>query len=170
MNILKRLSSDVPAPGGGSASALCGAQGAALVQMVAGLTLGRKKYEAEQALCENAAREAAVLKTRLAALIDRDAEAYNTLFAAYGLPKGTEEERAQRSARIEEETLHAAEVPLDTMRQALAGLKLAQSLVGHSNANAASDLAVGGAQPARLHIRRVAQRPHQPGGPGFAAR
>jgi len=136
------LASAAPAPGGGSASALCGAQGAALVEMAARLTLGRKKYEAEQALSEAAAREAGALREKLCALIERDAEAYRAVFAAYGLPKDTEEERAARGRRIAEETLRAAEAPLETMRLAVEGLRLARRLAGHSNANAASDLGV----------------------------
>ena len=136
------LASDAPAPGGGSASALCGAQGAALVGMVAALTLGKKKYADEQALCEGVAAEAAVLRAELLAQVDRDTEAFERVSAAFKLPKESDAEKAARKAAIADATLGATRVPFETMRLALEGLRLARQLVGHSNANAASDLGV----------------------------
>ena len=84
---LEILNSDAPAPGGGSASALCGAQGAALVSMVAGLTIGKKKYVDDQALCESVAKQASELKNALLAQVDKDTEAFNLVSAAFKLPK-----------------------------------------------------------------------------------
>ena len=139
---LELMNSDAPAPGGGSASALCGAQGAALVAMVAGLTIGKKKYALEQDLCIEVAHKATNLKNALLAQVDRDTEAFGLVSAALKLPKETEEEKAARAKAIADATLIATEVPFETMKLCLDVLHAAQSLVGHSNTNAASDLGV----------------------------
>ena len=136
------LFSDAPAPGGGSASALCGAQGVALTAMVAGLTLGRKKYECEQGLCSDVVSACISLKDALIAQIDRDTEAYNQVMAAFKLPKTTDEEISARTDAIARASLLATEVPYDTMDLSVKALRLARTLVGHSNINAASDLGV----------------------------
>ena len=136
------LFSDAPAPGGGSASALCGAQGAALTAMVAGLTLGRKKYESEQDLCKTAVAACAELKDALVAQIDRDTDAYSEVMAAYKLPKATDEEIAVRAAAIAKASLFATDVPFETLELSVQALRIARTLVGHSNSNAASDLGV----------------------------
>ena len=109
------LASDAPAPGGGSASALCGAQGAGLCAMVAALTLGKKKYEEHQELCRDVYEQARMLSERMCALIDEDTEAFNRVSAAFKLPKDTEEDKAARKAAIAEATLGATMVPLDTL-------------------------------------------------------
>lgn len=139
---LDLLNSDAPAPGGGSASALCGAQGAALVSMVAGLTIGRKKYPDDQELCMQVAREASVLKDALLAQVDKDTEAFNLVSAAFKLPKETDEQKAARSKAIADATLVATQVPFETMKLCLEALHYSKSLIGHSNTNAASDLGV----------------------------
>ena len=108
------LASDAPAPGGGSASALCGAQGAGLCAMVAALTLGKKKYEEHQELCRDVYEQARTLSERMCALIDEDTEAFNRVSAAFKLPKDTDEDKAVRKAAIAEATLGATMVPLDT--------------------------------------------------------
>ena len=136
------LFSDAPAPGGGSASAFCGAQGASLAAMVAGLTLGRKKYESEQDLCKNAVASCTVLKDALVAQIDRDTDAYSQVMAAYKLPKATGEEISARTAAIAKASLFATEVPFETLELSVKALRVARALVGHSNSNAASDLGV----------------------------
>lgn len=139
---LEILNSDAPAPGGGSASALCGAQGAALVSMVAGLTIGKKKYVDDQALCESVAKEASELKNALLAQVDKDTEAFNLVSAAFKLPKETDEDKAARSKAIADATLVATKVPFETMTLCLEALKFSKALLGHSNTNAASDLGV----------------------------
>ncbi len=136
------LFSDAPAPGGGSASALCGAQGTSLAAMVAGLTLGRKKYESEQDLCNTAVAACAVLKDALVAQIDRDTDAYSQVMAAFKMPKVTDEEIAVRTAAIAKASLFATEVPFETLELSVQALRIARTLVGHSNTNAASDLGV----------------------------
>ncbi len=136
------LNSDAPAPGGGSASALCGAQGAALVSMVAGLTIGKKKYPLDQELCVEVAEKASKLKDALLAQVDKDTEAFNLVSAAFKLPKETEEEKALRKKAIQDATLIATQVPFETMKLCLETLRYTKSLIGHSNTNAASDLGV----------------------------
>ena len=139
---LDLLNSDAPAPGGGSASALCGAQGAALVSMVAGLTIGKKKYPDDQELCADVAVKASKLKDALLAQVDKDTEAFNLVSAAFKLPKETDEEKAARSKAIADATLVATQVPFETMKFCLEALQYSKSLIGHSNTNAASDLGV----------------------------
>lgn len=136
------LNSDAPAPGGGSASALCGAQGAALVSMVAGLTIGKKKYPLDQDLCIEVAKKTSELKDALTLQIDKDTEAFNLVSDAFKLPKETEEEKARRSKAIADATLVATRVPFETMRLCLETLHYTKALIGHSNTNAASDLGV----------------------------
>lgn len=139
---IELLASDAPAPGGGSASALCGAQGAGLVAMVAGLTVGRAKYADFEQDCRKAADEAGRLQKELLAAIDRDTEAFNGVAAAMKLPRETDAQKAERKNAIAEATLIATQVPLQTMRLARAALDVCQSIVGRSNPNAASDLGV----------------------------
>ncbi len=139
---LDLLNSDAPAPGGGSASALCGAQGAALVSMVAGLTIGKKKYPLDQELCIEVAQKASKLKDALLVQVDKDTEAFNLVSAAFKLPKETDEEKAARSKAIADATLIATQVPFETMKLCLETLHYTKSLIGHSNTNAASDLGV----------------------------
>ncbi|MCH5147046.1 MAG: cyclodeaminase/cyclohydrolase family protein [Clostridiales bacterium] len=139
---LDLLNSDAPAPGGGSASALCGAQGAALVSMVAGLTIGKKKYPDDQELCAEVAVKASKLKDALLQQVDKDTEAFNLVSAAFKLPKETDEEKAARSKAIADATLVATQVPFETMKLCLEALQYSKALIGHSNTNAASDLGV----------------------------
>ena len=142
---LNLLASDAPAPGGGSASALCGAQGAALTAMVANLTVSRKKYEAFHDVCGQVAEEVEALRARLIAQIDRDTDAYNLVCEAMKLPKETEEEKRTRSEKIAEATLFATEVPYETLSLAVQALSVTGAIVGKSNPNAASDLGVAAA-------------------------
>jgi len=131
-NYLDLLKSDAPAPGGGSVSALTGAQGLALLLMVADLTLTKEKYLAVHGLCQQVKEAGVPLYT----------DAYNTVFEAYKLPKETEEEKAARGQAIRAANLLATQVPFEVMSQAYEGLKLVSNLVNHSNPNAASDLGV----------------------------
>ena len=139
---LDLLKSDAPAPGGGSVSALSAAQGVGLVAMVADLTIGREKYAEYEEVCKAAKEEALKLYSELVAGIDKDTEAFNKVSAAYKLPKNTDEEKAARSAAIREANVGATEVPFETVKLCLAGLKVTETMVGKSNPNAASDLGV----------------------------
>lgn len=136
------MASDAPAPGGGSAAALCGAQGAGLAAMVAGLTIGKKKYADFEAHCISIRVAELTLMEKLKVQIDRDTEAFNLVAAAFKLPKTTDEEKAARSAAIQAGTLVSTEVPFETMQLALEALKTAERLIDRFNDGAASDLGV----------------------------
>lgn len=141
-NYLEILGSDAPAPGGGSVSALAGAQGIALMNMVCQLTVGKAKYAEFEPLCLSAKEKGEQIGAELTEAIDKDTAAFNLVSAAFKLPKTTEEEKAVRSKAIGEATLEATEVPFRVMGLSFEGLQLVESLVGKTNLNAASDLGV----------------------------
>ncbi len=136
------VASATPAPGGGSVAAHVGALGAALAQMVAGLTVGRKKYAAVEGEMKALALEAAAVGNALAALVERDARAYGEVMKAYGLPKETDDERAERTRVIDQALLGAARVPLDTARACAMVCELAARGAERGNTNCASDAGV----------------------------
>ncbi|MBQ1280687.1 MAG: cyclodeaminase/cyclohydrolase family protein [Oscillospiraceae bacterium] len=146
MNLIEYLdtvASDAPAPGGGSASALCGAQGAGLLAMVGRLTVCKEKYAAHFDACNQVIADADAVCKALTAQIDIDTDAYAQMAGAFRLPKATDEEKAARKAAIRAATIHAAEVPLETMRLGLRGLKDAKLLCEGYNTNCASDVGCG---------------------------
>ena len=136
------LSTDSPAPGGGSVAALCAAQGAALCAMVANLTVGKKKYAAVWERMKDLAEEAQELKDFFLAAIDDDTAAFNAVMAAFGLPKGTPGEAAARDRAIAAATLRATLVPLSVLEKAPAALALAGEVAAGGNANSLSDSGV----------------------------
>jgi glutamate formiminotransferase/formiminotetrahydrofolate cyclodeaminase len=139
LNFLDALADGAPAPGGGSAAAYSGAAGAALVAMVARLTLGKKKYAGvEQHMYAMLAR-AEELRTQLTVMIERDAKAFEAVMDAMKLPRDTDEEAALRLQAMEAATLKAAEVPLETARMAAEVIDLAEQAVTLGNLNAISD-------------------------------
>mgnify|MGYP001630625725 FL=1 len=140
---MENLASNLPAPGGGSASALAGAQGISLVMMVAELTVGKEKYRDWEAYCQKAISDGTVIQTNFLKAIDDDTDAYNKVGAAFKLPKNTDEEKAARSRAIQDATVLATRVPLRTMGISLEALKVAKSLIGKSNPNCSSDIGVG---------------------------
>ncbi len=138
-DLVKALASDAPTPGGGTAAALAGAMGAALAEMVAGLTLSKERYaDAHDAVrpIAGAARRARAEFLRLA---DKDSESYDRVLAARRMPKGTDEEREERSRRISAANRHATEVPMQTAREAARLLDEIPTLAEKGNPNAASD-------------------------------
>ncbi|MDR1004090.1 MAG: cyclodeaminase/cyclohydrolase family protein [Prevotellaceae bacterium] len=141
-DFLNRTASNEPVPGGGSIAALNGAVASALATMVARLTIGKKKYEAHEALMQHI--EALMLGAResFMAYIDRDADAYNALFACYKMPKEREEERENRSLAIEEATKQAAIVPMEVARQAAGLMEPLFDVVKLGNRNAVTDACV----------------------------
>ena len=140
---MENLASNLPAPGGGSASALAGAQGISLVMMVAELTVGKEKYKEWEPYCQKAISDGAAIQTNFLKAIDDDTDAYNKVGAAFKLPKNTDEEKAARSRAIQVATVLATRVPLRTMGISLDALKVAESLIGKSNPNCSSDIGVG---------------------------
>ena len=139
---LDLLKSDAPAPGGGSVSALAGAQGVGLFMMVAALTLGKEKYADYQDICVEAKEKGMALYTELVESIDKDTDAFNLIADAFKMPKETDEEKAARRKAIADGTLVATQVPFRTMQLGYEGLMLAKTMIGKSNPNAASDLGV----------------------------
>ena len=133
----ERLGSAEPAPGGGAAAALVSALGAALVMMVANLTIGKKEYAEFEALNRDILAGAEALRARLLESTDRDAEAFCRVSAAFRMPKGSERDAAVAQASIE-----AAEAPLAVMEDSLAVLRLAAIMPGRSNRNLVSDVYV----------------------------
>lgn len=128
-----------PVPGGGSISALNGSIAAALAEMVANLTIGKKKYVEVEAEMQTIATEAAAIQKELVLDIDRDSDAYNKVFAAFKLPKETEEEKAVRSAQIQEMTKYATSVPMEVARRVHSLLPLIEAVVAKGNQNAITD-------------------------------
>jgi glutamate formiminotransferase / formiminotetrahydrofolate cyclodeaminase len=136
------VASSAPVPGGGSVAAHAGALGAALAQMVAGLTVGRKKYAAVDAEMREFALQAAALVRELSALVDRDAASYAAVSAAYKLPHETDADTRHRADAITQALLGAADVPLETARACVRVCELAASVAHKGNANAVSDAGV----------------------------
>lgn len=136
------VASPSPTPGGGSVAAHAGALGAALAQMVAGLTVGKKKYAAVDAEMRELALKASALVTTLSTLVQRDADAYGAVSAAYKLPSEPADAAAKRSAAITDALLGAAEVPLETARACAQVAELAATCATKGNTNAVSDAGV----------------------------
>jgi formiminotetrahydrofolate cyclodeaminase len=140
---LASLRSSDPTPGGGSAAALAGAAGASLLAMVAALPKARASNPADLDRLKGAGDRSTALAERLESLIDRDSEAYELVMSAYRLPKGTEEEKRARSARIQDAVRGAIEAPLEVMRACADAIVEAAAVASLGNANAASDVEVG---------------------------
>lgn len=136
------LSSESPAPGGGSVAALAGALAAALTSMVANLTFGKKEYESSWEEMKETAVKAQMLKDELLRAVDLDTDAFNKLMRAFGLRKKTDEQFAVRDLAIEEATKNACLVPLVVMKSSVKILQLAQNVAERGNNNAASDAGV----------------------------
>ncbi|EFI41544.1 MULTISPECIES: cyclodeaminase/cyclohydrolase family protein [Peptoniphilus] len=135
--------SDSPAPGGGSVAALAAAQAAALLGMVANLTIKSKKYEAVHEEMKSIAEECKKYQDDFVEDIDRDSNSFNGVMAAFKMPKDTDEEKAARSAKIQEEYKNAANVPLSVGLKTLNLLSIAEVLVEKGNSNAITDVGVG---------------------------
>jgi glutamate formiminotransferase/formiminotetrahydrofolate cyclodeaminase len=133
------LASSDPTPGGGSAAAAVGAFGAALIGMVARLTIGRKGFEAVETRMATTAATADVERAALLELATRDAAAYDAVMAAFKLPKETDEEKATRKQAIRDATVGAADVPLEVAERTAALIPLAREVTADGNPNAASD-------------------------------
>jgi formiminotetrahydrofolate cyclodeaminase len=138
---VERLASSAPVPGGGSASAITGALGAALVRMVVALSLDKPKYSAYDRTLRQADKIAARSLDRLLALADEDAAAYASLSAAFKLPKATKKEEAARRAAIHAAARQAALAPLQVLHECFDVLVEAEAIAGRSNLNARSDAA-----------------------------
>jgi formiminotetrahydrofolate cyclodeaminase len=140
---LNLLSSKEPVPGGGGASAYVGALGMALGSMVGNLTLGKKKYQdVEEEIKELLVKSEAVM-IELISLVDKDAEAFFPLSQAYGLPKNTDEEKAERERVLQGALVGATQVPLDIARCSCKALDLLEEYGKKGTRIAISDVGVG---------------------------
>ena len=153
------VASSAPVPGGGSVAAHVGALAAALVQMVAGLTAGKKKYASVDAEMRALALDASALVTQLSSLVARDAAAFAEVAAAHKMPSEPADAAARRSDAVTRTLLGAAQVPLETARACLRAADLALIVATKGNTNAASDagvaalLAEAGCRGAALNVR-----------------
>lgn len=141
-DLVARLATSDPVPGGGSAAALAGAMGAALVRMVVELTTGRPAAEAHESELTEVAIAAAQFQSELLSLADADAAAYAAVVAARRLPKDGEREREARRVQLDAALREAIRIPLATARAAAEVLALAERLVPIGNRNAISDVGV----------------------------
>jgi len=139
---IELLGSATPSPGGGAASAVAASCGAALVAMVAALSVDRPKYAAYVASHARHGAAGRALAGRLLALADEDADAYAAFAAALKLPRETDAEKAARTATIRSSARVAAEAPLRTLEACREVVFGSEGLAGRSNLNASSDLAV----------------------------
>ena len=156
---LQAIASSDPVPGGGSVSAYAGALASALVRMVAGLTIGRKKYASVESEMAVVAANAETLAENLSKLVERDADAYARVSSAYKLPKESGDALAARKEAITQALLGAAQVPLETARLCAQAAELAASVAAKGNSNAITDsgvaalLASAGAIGAAYNVR-----------------
>ena len=156
---IRETASESAAPGGGSISAAMGAAAAALATMVANLSAHKRGWDDRWKEFSDVAEKGQVLVDRLLQLIDEDTAAFNRIMDVFSMPKGTPEEKAAREKAMEEATLYAASVPLETMETSLKALPLALEMAQKGNPASASDAgvaalaAVAGIKGARLNVR-----------------
>lgn len=137
------LASSAPVPGGGGASAMVGALGIALGSMVGNLTLGRKKYLDVQEDIKIILAKAKILQSELLSLVEKDAEVFEPLSKAYGLPKSTEDEIKKRDEIMEEALRLASSVPIEIMEKTMETIELHEELEAKGTKIAISDVGVG---------------------------
>jgi methenyltetrahydrofolate cyclohydrolase len=143
-DLVGRLATDDPVPGGGSASALAGAMAAALVHMVVELTAGRPAAADHERSLTEIRYAAAELQAELLRLAEDDAAAYASVVAARRMPRETDEERAVRRTSIETAVRGATRAPLEVVLRSTEVLALAEALAPIANRNAVSDVGVAG--------------------------
>ncbi len=148
----EETASESPAPGGGSISAYMGALAAALGTMVANLSAHKAGWDDRWEEFSNYAEQGNELMERLLHLVDEDTEAFNRIMAVFGMPKGTDAEKAERARAMEEATLYATEVPLRTLETAFESFPLLKAMATEGNPASASDAGVG-ALAARAAVR-----------------
>lgn len=140
---IEALASKEPTPGGGGASAYAGALASDLASMVGNLTVGKKKYADVEERVQSELLELADTRLRLLELIDADAAAFAPLAAAYGMPRGTDEEAAAQKAALQAALVDACEVPLEIMRQCVQVIESCVFLGRHGSVLAVSDAGAG---------------------------
>lgn len=139
---LSEIQSDAPVPGGGSVAALSGGIAASLAGMVAGLTLGKKKYEDAQEEMQAIFDKMTTWRVNFVELVDKDASSFDDYMKAMKLPKETDEEKAVRAAEMEKAIKYAASVPLQCAKDAASLFDMIEAVVVKGNQNAVTDGAV----------------------------
>ena len=140
---LDQLASSAATPGGGSAAAIIGAMGAALVSMVCNLTIGKKKYAEVEGEMQDVLAKTEALRTRLTGMIQDDVKAFDAVMGAYGMPKETDADKAARDQAIQAALKLATDVPLACARAAREVIDLAAIASDKGNLNVISDAGVG---------------------------
>jgi formiminotetrahydrofolate cyclodeaminase len=144
-SFLDALASNAPAPGGGAAAALMGAAGAALVSMVCNLTLGKPKYSTVEGDMQSLLEKSEALRARLTKMMEDDQAVFRTLMSAYGLPKQTDAEKAERKQAIQDALKRATEVPLACARACADAITLSREAAEKGNLQVVSDAGVAAA-------------------------
>jgi formiminotetrahydrofolate cyclodeaminase len=139
---LDELASERPTPGGGGAAAVTGAIGAALVSMVCNLTIGKKNYEGVSEELKSILAKAETLRAELTGAIEEDVIAFNSVMGAYGLPRGTDEEKAKRSEAIQHALRGATLAPLRVCEACFEVIELSRVAADKGNLNVISDAGV----------------------------
>ena len=142
-SFLDALASSKATPGGGSAAAIIGAMGAALVSMVCNLTIGKKKYADVEGEMKEVLHKAEALRHKLTGMIEDDVKAFDQVMAAYGMAKETDAEKAARDKAIQAALKQATEVPLRCCHAAREVIELAAIASEKGNLNVISDAGVG---------------------------
>jgi methenyltetrahydrofolate cyclohydrolase len=142
-HFIEVLASKAPVPGGGGAAAMGGAIGMALSNMVGNLTVGKKKYAAVEEEVIALLKEGSTIIEALKELVDRDAEVFEPLSRAYGLPRETPEQIAHKEKVMEECSIEACSVPLEIMRKSYAGIKIHERMGQIGSRLAISDVGCG---------------------------
>ena len=137
------LASKAPVPGGGGASALVGAVGTALGNMVGSLTVGKKKYADVEAEIIELQKRSTSLQNHLLLLMERDAMVFEPLSKAYGLPKNTEEEKAHKAEVMEAALKEACSVPMEIMEKCCEAIDIIDEFAKKGSVIAISDAGVG---------------------------
>lgn len=136
-------SRESPAPGGGTISAYMGALAAALGAMVANLSSHKPGWDDRWKEFSTWADKGQAIMTELLHLVDEDTQAFNRIMAAFGMPKKTDEDKAARSAAIQDATLYATQVPLRTMKESFKAFEICKQMALEGNPNSVSDVGVG---------------------------
>ena len=139
----EETASESPAPGGGSISAYMGALAAALGTMVANLSSHKAGWDDRWEYFSNWADNGMAVMNELLYLVDEDTAAFNKIMDVFGMPKGTEEEKAARAEAMEVATLYATQVPLRTMKAAYKAFDVVRAMAEEGNPNSVSDAGVG---------------------------
>lgn len=139
---LEKLASNAPTPGGGGGAAMAGALAVALTSMVGNLTVGKEKFAQYEAEVQELLTKAEALRMKMLALVNADAEVFNSFMAYYRLPKNTDEEKQARNQAIQNAAKEAAEVPLRIAEACLEVMKLAERIAIIGNPGAITDAAV----------------------------